>query len=97
MSMCPDTPEMGEFRNKFVFWEIMPDGTAEAMTDCRRVDVGDGKFFGTIEGAIINGGVKATAFTRKVEQLYDTKIWLQTGKMVPVEKVTITEITAEVK
>jgi hypothetical protein len=51
--------------------------------------------YSSIEGAIIHGGVLATAFTRKTEATYDAAHWLKTGEQVRVGSITITKITAE--
>jgi hypothetical protein len=51
--------------------------------------------YSSIEGAIIHGGVLATAFTRKTEATYDAAHWLKTGERVRVDSITITKITAE--
>jgi hypothetical protein len=60
----------------FVFWKIMPDGTAEGFKN-----VTDGAdFYGSIAGAIINGGVKATAFKIKVEPLFPYSPGVRVGE-----------------
>jgi hypothetical protein len=78
----------------FTFWRVV-DGVAVPETDCAAVDANPRGVYGSIEGAIINGGVLATAFKRKTEAVYDAAQWLATGAMVPVGFVTVTEITAE--
>jgi len=79
----------------FVFWEIMPDGTAEACLDDDRVNANPSRFYGSIEGAIIHGGVRATAFERKTEEVFDAMAWLKTGERISAGFVTTTTITAE--
>lgn len=79
----------------FNFWRLMPDGTVEATTDEDAVNSGEGRFFGSIEGAIINGGVRATAFRRYTEILYDAEAFFTNGTMIAVDEITTTKITAE--
>jgi hypothetical protein len=80
-------------------WWLVVDGVAHARPDTAEtralVDAGKGQWFGSIEGAILHGGVRATAFERKTEQLYDAAAWLHTGAMVPAGFATTTQITAE--
>ncbi|MCH8476133.1 MAG: hypothetical protein LAT55_13005 [Opitutales bacterium] len=78
----------------FTFWQIMPDGTAEPATDEREINAGRGEFYGSIEGAIINGGVQACAFERKSERTYCGDTWLKTNRLKPTGTVIITKITA---
>jgi hypothetical protein len=85
--------------NTFTWWQVV-DGVARPVEDnpTVRAQIDNGtlrNIYGSIEGAIINGGVQATAFKRKYEQTYDTAQWLATGAMVPMGFVQITEITAE--
>jgi hypothetical protein len=84
---------------QFIWWHVV-DGVARAMPDT--ADVRDAIDNGTlrdvyssIEGAIIHGGVLATAFTRKTEATYDAAHWPKTGEHVRVGSITITKITAE--
>jgi hypothetical protein len=51
--------------------------------------------YSSIEGAIIHGGVLATAFTRKTGAAYDAAHRLKTGEHVRVGSITMTKITAE--
>jgi hypothetical protein len=85
----------------FVWWCVMQDGTAEGFFDSpdirKKVDTSKGNWFGRIEGCILHGGVKATAFERKTEQTYDAAEWLKTKRMIPMGFVTTTKITAEWK
>ncbi len=90
---------MGWHNGEFTWWHVV-DGVAYAVPDSadisRQIDEGlITNVYGTIEGAIIHGGVKATAFTRKTEATYDTMAWLKTGAMVPAGQVTTTTITAQ--
>ena len=84
---------------QFICWHVV-GGVARAMPDT--ADVRDAIDNGTlrdvyssIEGAIIRGGVLATAFSRKTEATYDAAHWLKTGEHVRVGSITITKITAE--
>ena len=80
----------------FYWYHANGDGTADRFDDspdiCKRVDSESG-WFGSTEGAIIHGGVKATAFESKTEMTYDAERYLQTGEMVAVGEVTVIEIT----
>jgi hypothetical protein len=83
----------------FIWWYVR-DGVAIPVEDCPAVSdaINSGNMhpvFGSIEGAIINGGVQATAFKRTVEKTYDAPHYFKTGEMLPVGEVTITKITAE--
>ena len=81
----------------FIWWHVV-DGIAIANPDTPEVralvDAG-GPWYATIEGAILHGGVIATAFERETNETYDALAWLQTGAMVPVGTVTTTKITAQ--
>jgi hypothetical protein len=83
----------------FQWWRANGDGTATPHDDTpiirARIDIGERHWYGTIEGAIIHGGVLATAYTRKTEETYDAAHWLRTGKLVSKGAVTITKITAQ--
>lgn len=79
----------------FVFWRIMPDGTAEPTTDDLEVNAGVSLYYGTPEGAIIHAGVLACAFKRKSEMTYCAKTFFTTGEKVETGLVTTTTITAE--
>jgi hypothetical protein len=88
------------YRNgQFTWWHVV-DGVAVAVDGgdpavCDAID--DGRMrnvYMTIEGAILHGGVLATAFERETNQTYDAAAWLATGAMVPVGSVTTTKITA---
>ena len=82
----------------FTWWIVNEYGMAEPVPDSPAVsaaiDAGARGYYGSIEGAIINGGVLATAFKRHTERTYDSAAWLRDGAMVPAGSVTITEITA---
>jgi hypothetical protein len=77
------------------------DGSATVYSDSRaireEVDANPCDWFGSAEGAILHGGVLATAYARKTEQTYDAVHWLKTKELVPMGEITITEITAEPK
>lgn len=89
---------MTMIHGKCFWWRVTDLGTAEAVEDspavCAAIDNGARGYYGSIEGAIINGGVVATAYKRHTEQTYDAMEWLQTGAMVPAGEITVTEITA---
>jgi hypothetical protein len=80
-----------------IWWHVV-DGVARGLPDSPAVrafvDRHSRDIYGTIEGAILHGGVLATAFKRTTERTYDAARWLETGEHVPVGFVTITEITA---
>jgi hypothetical protein len=84
-----------------MLWFHVVEGVAIPTPDTpeisARIDAGERGWFGSIEGAIIHGGVLATAFTRKVEQTYDARIWLATGQYVPMGEIITTTITAQPK
>jgi len=76
-------------------WFHVVDGVATPVEDSPAVSAqvnADGRnWYGNIEGAIINGGVLATAFERKTEKLFDAATFFRTGEYVPLgEKTTIT-------
>jgi hypothetical protein len=83
----------------FTWWRVTDYGTAIAYPDTTEVrasvDSGERGWYGTIEGAIIHGGVRATAFKRETTQVFDAAHWLKTGEHKPSGYVTITTITAE--
>lgn len=82
----------------FKWYRPAGDGSADVFDDCpaicARIDKEHGaNWYGTPEGAILHGGVVASAFTVKRECLYDAAAWLRDGSMVPAgerRKVTIT-------
>jgi hypothetical protein len=84
--------------NDFTWWHVI-DGVAVAVPDtpaARAIIDADGRgYYGSIEGAILNGGVIATAFKRKTARTYDAAQWLRTGELVPAGEITTTEITAQ--
>jgi hypothetical protein len=83
-----------------IWWHVV-DGVAIGYPDTREthalVDASPRGWFGTIEGAILHGGVLATAFERKTEMTYDAARWLATNgrERVPMGEITTTKITAE--
>lgn len=85
----------------FYWYHVNGDGTADRYEDspaiCARIDAGESGWFGNPEGAILHGGVIATAFERKVEKLMNAARWLETNGRERIEvgeRVTI-KITAE--
>ena len=87
----------------FFWYHALGDGTAERHEDTKEVRAiidarldGD-LWFSSPEGAILHGGVIATAFERKTETTYDAARWLKTGEMVATGEITTTKITAEPK
>lgn len=58
------------------------------------MDAEPGRWFGTIEGAIMHGGVKAIAIERTRLETYSTRLWLETGKRQLSGTVIQTKITA---
>jgi hypothetical protein len=89
---------MALINGHFYWWHITPHGTAELIPDSPEVsalvDAGAGRYYATIEGAILHAGVLAAAFERETNDTYDALAWLETGAMVRVGSVTITKITA---
>lgn len=61
----------------------------------RLVDANPYRWFGTIEGAILHGGVIATAIKRTREPTYSSAHYLATGQYLCVGEIMVTEITAE--
>jgi hypothetical protein len=86
----------------FRWWIVLADGTAEAVPDspeiCKLIDSdkvsGKMTVYGTIEGAILYGGVMATAVSRRTSKTYDAAHWLKTGEMKEAGIVVVTRITA---
>jgi hypothetical protein len=83
-----------------MFWyHSNNDGTCSAHADTpairARIDAGEPGWFGTPEGAIINGGVCACSFTLHSEQLYDAHAWLATKQLIPMGERIIKTITAQ--
>lgn len=85
--------------NQTFTWFHVVDGVAIPVEDTREVSAlvnADGRnWYGNIEGAIINGGVLATAFVRKTEKLYDAAAFFRTGQLIPAGERTTTKITAQ--
>jgi hypothetical protein len=84
----------------FLWYHVTGDGTADVFEDTPEVRAiidarldGD-LWFGSPEGAIIHGGVIASAFKRKVEATYDAMTWLKTGEHVPTGEIVTITITA---
>ncbi len=90
-----------ETKSRFYWYRLNDYGCADVLEDspavCADVDANPSRYYGNAEGAIIHGGVKATAFNRKTEMTYDAAEWLRTGKMVPAGERTTTTITAQAK
>ncbi len=74
------------------------DGTASVYADTpavrARIDAREPGWFGTAEGAILHGGVIATAFQRRTEPTCDGRIYFATGKLVSMGDRAVTTITA---
>lgn len=91
---------MTMINGEFIWWHVV-DGVAYAVPDSadvsRQIDAGlITNVYGSIEGAILHGGVLATAFKRETSEAYDAMAWLKTGAMVPTgQTITTTKITAE--
>jgi hypothetical protein len=85
--------------SSFLWYRSNGDGTAEILPDTAavraRIDAGERGFYGNAEGAIIHGGVIATAYRRMTQQTYDAMAWLRDGAKVPAGVVSVTTITAE--
>jgi hypothetical protein len=85
--------------DNFRWYRANDDGTADVFEDspevCALVDAGEGSWFGNPEGAILHGGVIATAFTRKTEATYDATLWLTFNIKRELGEITMTKITAE--
>jgi hypothetical protein len=83
----------------FIWWRVSQYGTAECFEETpeivARINAGEPGWYGNVEGAILHGGVQATAFKRKTEPTYDTAAFFDRGEMIPLGSCTITEITAE--
>lgn len=83
----------------FHWYRVNADGTADRFEDspeiCARVDAGERGWFANPEGAIVYGGVIASAFKRTVEKTYDAVRWLETGDMVETGELVTLEITAD--
>jgi hypothetical protein len=81
----------------FTWWHVV-DGVAVAHPDTTEVramiDAGAPNWFGSIEGAIIHGGVQAVAYRRDTVETFDALAWIERGERVPVGTITITEYTA---
>jgi len=84
----------------FLWWRVNEYGMAQAYPDTpeirKRVDTEKG-WYGNVEGIIVHGGVIATAFERRTEQLYDAVAWFERGEYVPAGTRVVTKITAERK
>jgi hypothetical protein len=83
---------------QFIWWHVV-DGVAIAVPDSPEVSaaIDSGTMrdvYGSIEGAIIHGGVIATAFESKTERTYDALAWLKTGDMIPMGEITTITIKA---
>lgn len=80
-------------------WFRVQNGVAIPVLDTPEIsaaiNAGAPDYYGTIEGAILYGGVQATAFERKTVQLYDSRAWLEKGERIPAGEKTTTTITAK--
>ena len=85
--------------NPFIWWRVSEYGMAEPFAETpeivARINSGEPGWYGNVEGTIFHGGVLATAFKRRTEQTYDTAAFFERKEYVPVDFVTVTEITAE--
>lgn len=82
----------------FYWYRANGDGTADRFEDSpelAEIINCSGNWFCNPEGAIIHGGVIATAFRRKTETTYDAAHWLKTRELVQAGNITTTTITAE--
>jgi hypothetical protein len=83
---------------QFYWWHVV-DGVALCVPDSPEVsaliDAGATGFYGNIEGAIIHGGVQATAFKRTIEPTFDAMAFLQRGEWLATGTIMHTKITAE--
>lgn len=79
-----------------IFRWYSADGTIvdDSPDICKRIDGGEPGWFGTPEGAIIHGGVIATAFERKTEEVFDGYEAVMHGRRVSAGFRTTTRITA---
>jgi hypothetical protein len=92
LGLRPHAPFMWWRVNQYGCAECFPDSTAiRAMVDSGQ----GGPWYGNVEGAIIHGGVRATAYTRTTEATYDAAAWFERGTLKPAGLVTTTTITAE--
>lgn len=82
-----------DHNGKFMFWHVV-EGVAVPEYNDDKVNANPSEYYGSIEGAILHGGVQATAFSRKTEMTYDAALWFKTGAMVEAGSVTTTKITA---
>jgi hypothetical protein len=92
---------MTMINGQFIWWHVV-EGVAVAIPDSPAVgaaiDSGELRnVYGSIEGAIIYGGVQATAYRQRTEPTFDALHWLQTGEHKAAGFVTITKITAEAR
>jgi hypothetical protein len=82
----------------FYWYKSNGDGTADRFEDsvaiCARIDAGESGWFANPEGAILHGGVVATAFKRTTAKTYDAVRWLETGEMIETGEMVTREITA---
>jgi hypothetical protein len=75
----------------FRWYVARPDGTA----DCYTSDPPSlANAYGTPEGAIKHGGVQATAFIRKTEEVFDAVEAIIYGRRVSAGFRTTTKVTA---
>ena len=85
----------------FYWYHNNNDGSATVYEDSAairaRVDSEPHCWYGNAEGVILNGGVQATAFVRKIEMTYDAAYWLRTKELRHMGERTTTTITAQPK
>ncbi len=71
------------------------DGTCEAHQDSPTIRTiidacGGRDWYGSAEGAVMHGGVRACAFRQRTEQTYDAITWLRTRQLVHMGERIIT-------
>lgn len=79
----------------YIFRWYVPkgDGTADVYED-GELPEGVTNFYGSPEGAIIHGGVVATAFARVTEEVFDAYEAVMHGRRLSAGFRTTTKITA---
>ena len=81
----------------FHWYHANGDGTADRYEDspaiCARIDAGEPGWFGSPEGAILHGGVVATAFKLTTEPVFDARHWFETGERKSAGERTTLKIT----
>lgn len=81
----------------FFWYCVNGDGTADILPETpelvAQINSGARNIFGSPEGAILNGGVMACAFRRKVERTYDARAAILRGERIAAgwrETITVT-------